>query len=101
LFYLLLLSFAEQIGFFAAYLASTLMIATLIALYSARVLAAKGRATTIFLMLTTLYGYLFFVLQLEDYALIFGSLLLFILLTTVMYLTRNIDWFKLGNKQEG
>lgn len=93
LFYLLLLSLSEHIGFLKAYIVSTVMIATLITAYSSRILKKGRRALGIFTLLIALYGYLFFVLKLEDYALLFGSLLLFVLLGGVMYLTRNIDWF--------
>ena len=94
LFYLLLLSLSEQIGFLPSYIISTLMTVLLITAYSARVLQSRRRAYPILAILTTLYGYLYFVLQLEDYALIFGSFLLFVLLSVVMYLTRNVNWFE-------
>ena len=94
LFYLLLLSLAEHIGFLPAYILSTAMTALLISTYSARVLQSRKRAFPILAMLLVLYGYLYFVLQLEDYALLFGSLLLFILLASVMYVTRNVNWFE-------
>ncbi len=94
LFYLLLLSLAEHIGFLPSYLLSTVMTALLVTAYSARVLQSRRRAYPIFALLVVLYGYLYFVLQLEDYALLFGSLLLFVLLSTVMYLTRNVNWFE-------
>ena len=99
LFYILLLSLAEQIGFLIAYAAATAMITILVTLYSAFVLKSKRRAVPIAAMLVALYGYLYFILQLEDYALLFSSLLLFVLLAAIMYLTRNIDWFALGEKQ--
>ncbi|RJQ36336.1 cell envelope integrity protein CreD [Candidatus Parcubacteria bacterium] len=98
LFYILLLSLAEQIGFIAAYITATAMITLLVSLYSAFVLRSKRRAVPIAVMLVALYGYLYFVLQLEDYALLFGSLLLFMLLGGIMYLTRDIDWYALGKK---
>jgi inner membrane protein len=44
------------------------------------------------LVLGTLYGYLYVLLQLEDYALLLGSAGLFLILGLVMYLTRRIDW---------
>ncbi len=99
IFYLLLLSLAEQIGFPLAYSAAGGMTATLIAAYSFYGLGSKRRALPILVMLVALYGYLYFVLILEDYALLFGSLLVFALLATVMYLTRNIDWFALSRKE--
>ena len=100
LFYLLLLSLAEHIGFLPAYILSTAMTALLISAYSARVLASRRRAAPIFALLIVLYGYLYFVLQLEDYALLFGSLLLFVLLSAVMYLTRKVDWFEPAAKKQ-
>lgn len=94
LFYLLLLSLSEQIGFLPSYVLSTAMTALLISAYSARVLQSRKRAFPILAMLLVLYGYLYFVLQLEDYALLFGSLLLFVLLSATMYLTRKVNWFE-------
>lgn len=99
LFYILLLSLAEQIGFLFAYILATAMIIILITIYSAYVLKSRRWAIPIAALLVTLYGYLYFVLQLEDYALLFGSLLLFSLLAVVMYLTRNVDWFNLGREK--
>ncbi|HEY4479077.1 MAG TPA: cell envelope integrity protein CreD [Candidatus Paceibacterota bacterium] len=101
LFYLLLLSLSEQIGFLSAYLIATAMIALLVTMYSAFVLKSKQRAFPIFAILVVLYGYLYFVLRLEDYALLFGSLLLFALLAVIMFMTRHIDWFALGKEKEG
>lgn len=98
LFYVLLLSLAEQIGFFPAYSVATALIVILVTWYSAFVLGSSQRAIPIAAMLMLLYGYLYFVLRLEDYALLVGSLLLFAVLAATMYLTRNIDWFLLGKK---
>lgn len=44
-------------------------------------------------VLVILYGFLYLNLQLQDYALLLGSIGLFIMLAIVMYLTRNFDWF--------
>ncbi|WP_083456349.1 inner membrane CreD family protein [Desulfosarcina cetonica] len=44
-------------------------------------------------ILTVLYGYLYILLQLTDYALLMGSLGLFVLLALVMFLTRRVDWY--------
>jgi inner membrane protein len=43
-----------------------------------------------------LYGFLYIILQLQDYALLLGSIGLFVILAIVMYITRNIDWFAIG-----
>ncbi len=98
LFYLLLLSLSEWIGFFGAYLLATLLTAGLIGSYSSFVLRSGNRAFLIGAILAALYGYLYLILQLEDYALLAGSLLLFVLLGGAMYATRKIDWFSLEKK---
>lgn len=95
LFYLLLLSLSEHIAFHSAYVIATVMITTLISVYSAFVLRSARRALPIFTLLALLYGCLYFVLQLEDYALLFGSLLLLVFLAVIMFATRHIDWFTL------
>jgi inner membrane protein len=43
-----------------------------------------------------LYGFLYIILQLQDYALLLGSIGLFVILAIVMYITRKIDWFAIG-----
>lgn len=96
LFYLLLLSLSEHIGFLKAYIVATTMTSLLISTYSSKVLGKGSRGLGIFVLLTLLYGYLYFTLNLEDHALLFGSLLLFMLLGGVMYLTRNIEWSALS-----
>ncbi|MBI5138750.1 MAG: cell envelope integrity protein CreD [Candidatus Vogelbacteria bacterium] len=98
LFYLLLLSFSEWLGFPTAYLLATIMTACLVGSYSSFVLKSGNRAFLISIILVLLYGYLYLILQLEDYALVAGSLLMFILLGGAMYATRNIDWFSLERK---
>ena len=47
-------------------------------------------------MLSVLYGALYALLQVDDYALLLGSLLLFAILALVMYLTRNLNWHRVA-----
>lgn len=96
LFYLLLLSLSEHLGFGWAYLASSVATAGAITLYCGSILSGWGRAGIIAAVLGALYGYLYVLLQLEDYALLLGALALFSILSTVMYLTRKIDWYEVG-----
>ncbi len=93
LFYLLLLSLSEHIGFSWAYLLSAASVTVLIGGYCAAILALWHRAIVITGILAGLYGYLYVLLQLEDYALLLGSIALFAILAAVMYLTRRIDWY--------
>jgi inner membrane protein len=46
-------------------------------------------------MLTILYGFLYILLQNQDYALLIGSVGLFFILTMVMYTTRNVNWYQI------
>lgn len=96
LFYLLLLSFVEIVGFIPAYLISTIAITALITGYCFSVLKAKKRAFAIGGLLISLYGYLYILLQLEQLSLLFGSILLFGVLATIMYITRKLDWYTLN-----
>ncbi|MES1240462.1 MAG: cell envelope integrity protein CreD [Acidobacteriota bacterium] len=93
LFYLLLLSVSEQIPFGMAYAAAAVAIVLLISGYSLAILGGKGRALTMGGMLGVLYGYLYVLLQAEDYALLLGSLGLLAILAVVMFLTRKVDWY--------
>jgi len=92
LFFLLELSLAEHIGFTAAYALATLAVVGAVVAYCMTILHQRRRAFTIGGVLVVLYGYLYVVLQNQDYALLMGSLGLFAGLCAVMYLTRNVDW---------
>ncbi|MFH0891613.1 MAG: cell envelope integrity protein CreD [Candidatus Falkowbacteria bacterium] len=97
LFYVLLLSLAEYIGFNLAYLAAALAVTVQITLYSKAVFRAWRPATLEALILVFIYGFIFVILQLEDYALLAGSIGLFVILGLVMYVSRQIDWYRVNN----
>jgi inner membrane protein len=92
LFFVLLLAFAEVIGFMPAYVLASAVIAGLNTAYSAAVLGSWRRAGFIGGLLVALYAVLYILLSLEAYSLLIGSLLLFAALAGVMYATRRIDW---------
>jgi inner membrane protein len=94
LFYVLLLAISEHLSFNWAYLIGCVTILTLIIFYTQSVFK-NSRITLIFNgILTLLYGFFYSLLQLEDYSLLLGSVGLLIILAVVMYLTRNIDWYR-------
>ncbi|MBL1215509.1 MAG: cell envelope integrity protein CreD [Ignavibacteriae bacterium] len=95
IFYSLLLAVSEHLLFNYAYLISALMIILLITAYTQSVLKSKLHSLLIAGILVMLYSYLFIILQLQDYALLMGSIGLFIILALVMYLTRKVDWFSI------
>lgn len=95
-FYLLLLSLAEHFGFDWSYLVAALAIVGLICTYSYTILKGGRRTAALGGLLSTLYAFLYVLMQIEDYALLVGTLALFITLAAFMYLTRKIDWYHLG-----
>ena len=92
LFFVLLLAFAEVIGFSFAYVLASAAIAGLNTAYCAAILASWHRAALIGGLLAALYAVLYILLSLEAFSLLIGSLLLFAALAGVMYATRRIDW---------
>jgi inner membrane protein len=96
LFFLLLLSFSEHIGFAAAYVVSATACVGLITFYVSHVLDSRAHAAGFGGALAALYGLLYGILSSEDYALLMGSLLVFGLLAAVMVLTRKVNWSRLG-----
>jgi inner membrane protein len=89
-FYLLLLSFSEQIGFGPGYLLSALAVSAQGAVYTATVQRRFLPGIAFGALLGVLYGVLYALLQLEDVSLLSGSLLLFALLSLAMWFTRNL-----------
>lgn len=92
-FYLLLLAFMEHIGFLWAYIIAAAMTILLISLYSYFILKSKKGGVLIAVLLTFIYSYLFAVLNLETYTLLSGALLLFVVLSGIMFITRNLNWY--------
>jgi inner membrane protein len=99
LFFVLLLAFAEVIGFLAAYVLASAAIAGLNTAYSAAVLGSWRRGGFIGGLLVGLYSILYVLISLEAFSLLIGSVMLFAALAGVMYATRRIDWS--GARAEG
>src|SRR3984893_11519821 len=93
LFYLLLLSISEFIGFGLAYLVAAAASTILITWYCRFFLGGGARTLMIGAGLTGVYTFLYITLRQQDYALLMGAIALFIVLTIVMYVTRKVDWY--------
>lgn len=93
IFYTLLLSLSEQLGFIIAYILSSIAIIGLIILYSKTIFKENKLVAILAGILIILYGFLLIILRSEDYALLIGSIGLFIVLSTVMYLSRKVKWY--------
>jgi inner membrane protein len=91
-FYTLLLSISEQLGYNLAYLISAVATIALITWFTASLLATSKAAYMFAAILTIFYGFIFIIIQLEDLALLVGSIALFIIVSTLMYFSRKISW---------
>ena len=100
LFFLLLLSLSEHIGFGLAYFMSALASTGLVALYSSSILKSWRRASLVTGMLSGLYGFLYLTLRAESLAMLAGTIGLWFSLGVVMYLTRHIDWYSWGSADD-
>ena len=94
LFYTLLLSLSEQIGFGGAYLIASVAIIGLITAYAQSIFKNLLQTGMLATMLGMLYVFLYVILQLEDIALLIGSVGLFIILGVIMYFSKKIVWYK-------
>lgn len=98
-FYTLLLSFSEYIGFNKAYAIAASGTIILIGSYVWSIFRQTKIALGFTLALGSLYAYIFFLIQLQDYALLFGSVGLFVVVALAMYSSRKVDWYRVGKKQ--
>ena len=94
IFYLLLLSLSEHIGFEWSYLISSLAIVIPNSLYITSMTSNKKFGIGMFIFLSGIYAILFSILRMEQYALLTGSLLILAVLYAVMYLTKKADIFQ-------
>ena len=92
MFYTLLISISEHSSFFTAYLIAGTAVIVMITLYSKSILKNLKFPVLIGTTLTALYSFIFVIIQMENYALLVGSIGLFIILGIVMYVSRKIDW---------
>ena len=98
IFYTLLLSISEYVQFPIAYLIASGATVLLLSWYTQSIFK-KTKTVFIFAsLLSALYLFIYVLIQMEDNALLFGSIGLFVLLAVAMYLSRKIDWYGMDNK---
>lgn len=100
IFYSLLISLSEYIGFNFAYFIASVANILLITGYALSVVKNRKAGFSIGAFLAALYGFLFVLLQLEDLSLLIGSVGLFIILAVVMRVSSKIDWYSPLNTQK-
>jgi inner membrane protein len=97
-FYLLLVALSEHVGFGGSYAIAAAALVALITTYIAGATGNARAAAGIGAALAASYGVLYVILLSQDYALLFGSLLLFVILAALMLATRRLDWAKVGRE---
>lgn len=96
LFYTLLVSISEHTNFNTAYLVSSIAIISIIALYARAILQNTLQTLVLLIILCFTYAFVYVTLQLQDYALLIGSIGLTVILAFTMYITRKINWYGLS-----
>ncbi|MCE1271670.1 MAG: cell envelope integrity protein CreD [Acinetobacter sp.] len=93
-FFVLLLSISEYYAFAWAYLVAAIACISLITWYLYFVVQGYKAALLFGLLLSTLYGMMYLLLQSSGKTFLFGSILSFILIACVMFITRHVNWYQ-------
>ncbi len=96
IFYTLLIALSEHIGFGWAYIVSAVAVIGLVVFYARSVFKQMKATQLLGLVMVLVFGFMFTVINQEDYALLIGSIGLFIVLAIVMAVSRKIDWERAG-----
>lgn len=94
IYYSLLLSFSEQIGYNAAYGVASISTVLLISLYSRTFLKEKGLVALFTSLLVIFYSFIFVIILQQDFSLLIGSVGLFLIVGALMYFSRKVSWYK-------
>ncbi|MFZ2029848.1 MAG: cell envelope integrity protein CreD [Vitreimonas sp.] len=95
-FYLLLLSLTELIGFTTAFILASASTVSLLAYYAGVSFKSQAVGVRAFAALAVLYGAMYVLMTLEDFALLAGSIVAFAVIAATMIATRRIDWYGRG-----
>jgi inner membrane protein len=93
IFYLLLLSIAERIGFDRGFLLASAATVTLLAANAAWIFSSRMQGVRAFAVFGCLYTLIYLLLRLEDNALLVGAIASFLAVAAAMYFTRGVDWY--------
>lgn len=94
IYYTLLLSLSEHLGYNTAYAIASLATVALLVLYSISFLQRKSLVVLFGLLMSIFYTFIFVLIQAEDFSLLIGSIGLFLIISSIMYFSRNIKWYK-------
>ena len=94
IYYSLLLSLSEHLGYNFAYGIATAATVVLVALYSSTFFSSRKLVFIFTGLITFFYGFIFVIIQLQDYSLLLGSIGLFLIVGLIMYFSKNIKWYQ-------
>ncbi len=100
-FTLLMLAYAEQVGFTIAYIGSAAVLILLLVMFGRFALKLGSSTWVLGAMLVLLYAVLFLILYSNDYALLAGATLTFVAIGATMYATRNEEWYRESGTRQG
>lgn len=98
IYYSLLLSLSEHMGYNLAYLAATVATVALVSLYSSTFMAKQSLVFLFTGLISFFYGFIFVIIQAQDFSLLIGSLGLFFVVAALMYFSRSVNWYGDGVK---
>lgn len=93
IYYTLLLSFSEHIGYNLAYIVASVATVILISLYSTTFFASRRLVILFSILLVIFYVFIFIIILQQDYSLLLGSIGLFFIIGTLMYFSRKVRWY--------
>jgi inner membrane protein len=94
IYYTLLLSFSEHVGYNVAYIISSLATVILISFYSSTFFKNKKMAVLFSMLLVVFYTFIYVIILQQDFSLLLGSIGLFLIIGTLMYFSRKVKWYK-------
>lgn len=97
IFYLLLISLSENTHFGIAYLIASLSCVGLLSVYLKPILRDRKYVYVFSSLMVLLYSALYVIINMEDLAMLTGTMLIFVVLAVIMITTRNIDWYLVGD----
>lgn len=96
IYYILLLSLSEHVGYNTAYLLASIATVILITAYSRTFLPARNLVTLFSALLAVFYAFILVIIQEQDYSLLLGSIGLFLIIALLMYFSRKVKWYNSG-----
>ncbi len=97
IYYTLLLSISEQVGYNTAYMIASIATTVLVTLYASSFLKQKSIIALFSGLMVCFYIFIFIIIQAEDFSLLIGSIGLFMIIGLLMYFSRNINWYGTRN----